>query len=73
MIHLISYHYAKTFKCGKPVSDFVNREESWGEFNKIRTTTIREATCKDCLEWAYNHKKRELNEIAEKLGGEWKP
>lgn len=69
-IHLISYHYAATFKCGKRVDEFVDRNEDWAEFNRIRTTTIKEATCRDCLEWAFNNKKKELQEIAKKLDWE---
>lgn len=44
---------------------------SIAEFNRLRTTTIREATCRDCLEWAFQQKRKELNEIAKKLGDGW--
>ena len=67
MIHLIAYHYAGRFRCGTKVEDLVDRENDWSAFNSIRTTSPKEATCRDCLEWALQQKRKEAKEIEDRL------
>lgn len=70
-IHFLTYHHAKKFGCGVEVESVINREEDWGLFNKMRSTTWKEITCRDCLEHLFNVKKKELSALGAKLGREW--
>ncbi len=66
-IHLLQAFYTKKFRCGRYVSAFVDKDEDWKKFNAIRTTSIKEATCRDCLEWAASKAKKELRYIENRL------
>lgn len=70
-VHFLPNHYTKQFGCGIPVAELVDREEDWGAFNRLRSTTWREVNCTGCLERLYQKKKAEAAAIGEKLGKEW--
>lgn len=71
LVHFLPAHFAKKFGCGIRVTELVQPEEDWEKFNKLRSTTWREITCRECLEHLYVKKRAEADAIGEKLGSGW--